>query len=244
MIQEIGTGYIKNCDHNTCRFGGICDYDAEGIPHCICSYQCPPKGAEESVCGSDGRLYENECKLQEEACRRQQDIAIEDSKLCEENKVIPCDGDTPLIDPSTGKDYYCGEELGAKQCPPNSYCHESAKFSKCCSEVDTTKPCSESFYGCCPDGITAVLEANNFSCPNSCNCNKLGSFSSSCDSITKQCNCKPGVGGLQCDRCEPGYWGLHKISEGNSGCIRKWSTCFFIDQNNIFYLSHSISLLL
>ena len=49
MIQEIGTGYIKNCDHNTCRFGGICDYDAEGIPHCICSYQCPPKGAEESV---------------------------------------------------------------------------------------------------------------------------------------------------------------------------------------------------
>lgn len=24
-----------------------------------------------------------------------------------------------------------------------------------------------------------------------------------------------GVGGLKCDRCEAGFWGLHKISEGN-----------------------------
>lgn len=30
------------------------------------------------------------------------------------------------------------------------------------------------------------------------------------------------LGGLTCDRCEQGFWGLHKISEGNSGCIRMY----------------------
>ncbi|GFW86655.1 hypothetical protein TNCV_4334391 [Trichonephila clavipes] len=51
-----------------------------------------------------------------------------------------------------------------------------------------------------------------------CNCNRLGSYGLTCDAETKQCSCKPGVGGLRCDRCEPGYWGLHKATEGNSGC--------------------------
>lgn len=57
-----------------------------------------------------------------------------------------------------------------------------------------------------------------------CKCNKLGSYGETCDPQTRQCSCKPGVGGLRCDRCEPGFWGLPKISEGNSGCIRKFAT--------------------
>ena len=42
-----------------------------------------------------------------------------------------------------------------------------------------------------------------------------------CDPDTSQCKCKPGVGGVHCDRCEPGYWGLPLIAEGRSGCTRK-----------------------
>lgn len=49
-----------------------------------------------------------------------------------------------------------------------------------------------------------------------------GSYSDTCDPITQQCSCKPGVGGLKCDRCEPGFWGLPKISEGYQGCIREY----------------------
>lgn len=49
-----------------------------------------------------------------------------------------------------------------------------------------------------------------------------GSYSDTCDPVTQQCSCKPGVGGLKCDRCEPGFWGLPKISEGYQGCIRKY----------------------
>ena len=30
------------------------------------------------------------------------------------------------------------------------------------------------------------------------------------------------------DRCEQNFWGLHKISEGNSGCIRKYSIKLFL----------------
>lgn len=81
--------------------------------------------------------------------------------------------------------------------------------------------CSDSWHGCCPDGKTAARGPNGAGCPSLCNCNRLGSVSDTCNPETGQCECKPGVGGLKCDRCMPGYWGLPKISEGHQGCIRK-----------------------
>lgn len=51
----------------------------------------------------------------------------------------------------------------------------------------------------------------------------VGSYSETCEPNTEQCQCKPGVGGAKCDRCEPGYWGLPKITSGHQGCLRK---CF------------------
>jgi len=57
-----------------------------------------------------------------------------------------------------------------------------------------------------------------------CLCNTLGSYGPSCESATSQCTCRPGVGGLHCDRCDPGYWGLQRISTGNTGCTRELTT--------------------
>ena len=54
-----------------------------------------------------------------------------------------------------------------------------------------------------------------------CQCNVIGSLGVTCDPVTRQCPCKPGVGGVRCDRCESGYWGLPRITDGNSGCTRK-----------------------
>lgn len=87
--------------------------------------------------------------------------------------------------------------------------------------------CSDSWHGCCPDGKTAARGPNGAGCPSLCNCNRLGSVSDTCNPETGQCECKPGVGGLKCDRCMPGYWGLPKISEGHQGCIRKHT--FWLD---------------
>ncbi|XP_074597901.1 agrin-like isoform X2 [Brevipalpus obovatus] len=81
------------------------------------------------------------------------------------------------------------------------------------------KKCHQTLYGCCPDGETPSLGPWSAGCPDTCNCNRHGSTSLSCDPVTKQCSCKPAVGGLKCDRCEPGYWGLNQISlDGTSGC--------------------------
>ncbi|XP_068597953.1 usherin [Brachionichthys hirsutus] len=54
-----------------------------------------------------------------------------------------------------------------------------------------------------------------------CSCSDTGSISSSaggvpsCDQDTGQCQCKPHVTGLSCDRCEFGYWNLSHPA----GCV-------------------------
>lgn len=63
----------------------------------------------------------------------------------------------------------------------------------------TTK-CMFSKHGCCPDNVAAALGPGYLGCPGTCGCNKLGSIGTRCDPITKQCQCKPGVGGLRCER--------------------------------------------
>ncbi|ODN03387.1 Agrin [Orchesella cincta] len=80
--------------------------------------------------------------------------------------------------------------------------------------------CEKSAYGCCPDGFTSALGPKHGGCPSLCNCNKLGSVEETCDPSTQECRCRTGVGGPKCDRCLPGYWGLHRIGmEGKEGCM-------------------------
>ncbi|XP_076369513.1 agrin-like isoform X2 [Tachypleus tridentatus] len=211
---DLGSG---SCGSKGCQFGGVCDYDSQGLPTCVCDFHCSSE--KEPVCGSNRRLYDNECYLREAACNLQQEIRTVARDSCEESSELPCHGEPPLVDPVNGFEYYCGGRTGVDRCPPNSYCHETPSFAKCCRKVALIKTCADSPYGCCPDGKTQAQGYDKAGCPSVCSCNRLGAYSQTCDPISNQCSCKPGVGGLRCDRCEPGFWGIHKIAEGNSGCI-------------------------
>ncbi|XP_026571551.1 agrin [Pseudonaja textilis] len=79
--------------------------------------------------------------------------------------------------------------------------------------------CSKTVYGCCPDNMTLALGVGSAGCPSTCHCNPYGSYGGSCDPSIGQCSCKPGVGGLKCDRCEPGFWNFRGIvTDRKSGC--------------------------
>ncbi|XP_073700504.1 laminin subunit beta-3 [Garra rufa] len=50
------------------------------------------------------------------------------------------------------------------------------------------------------------LNANNPLGCSKCSCSPDGSISDVCDQLTGQCQCRPHVEGLSCDRCAAGYW--------------------------------------
>ncbi len=38
-VEEQGSG-VGVCDESTCRYGGVCEYDAEGSHGCMCNFNC------------------------------------------------------------------------------------------------------------------------------------------------------------------------------------------------------------
>ncbi|KAL0132239.1 hypothetical protein PUN28_000198 [Cardiocondyla obscurior] len=210
------------CKDIHCDFEATCELGPDKFPRCSCRFDCASISPENMrpVCGSDLRIYSSLCAMKMEACQRQQELRLRPLDLCQGMETKPCNGDSPLVD-SEGKEYDCGSGPERKDCPSNSYCHQTPRFARCCKKVHGIQvvKCADSWHGCCPDGKTAARGPDGAGCPSLCGCNRLGSVSDTCNPETGQCECKPGVGGLKCDRCMPGYWGLPKISEGHQGCI-------------------------
>lgn len=42
----------------------------------------------------------------------------------------------------------------------------------------------------------------------SCGCDETGALNATCHPVTGMCSCRPGVGGQNCDRCLPGFFGF------------------------------------
>ncbi|KAL8568100.1 hypothetical protein ACOMHN_000324 [Nucella lapillus] len=214
-------GIAEDCNEEECsRYGGKCTVHPDGTFSCACAFYCP--AVRSPVCGSDGQTYGNECQLRSARCSKKLDIHTVPMDNCGEFDIgndEPCDGAAPLKKEDSGQDYNCLPRMDT--CPSGSYCHITPSFAKCCrEETHSGRTCHETTFGCCKDGRTAALGPNGAGCPENCNCNPVGSYGSSCDPVTKQCTCKPFVGGTRCDRCEIGFWGLHKIAEdGNAGCL-------------------------
>ncbi|XP_028029690.1 agrin-like [Bombyx mandarina] len=211
------------CARVQCAYEATCAVDSNGQPRCACLFDCAAAAAASTsspVCASDLRLYPTLCHMKLEACRRQEDLRLRPLALCRGLEFRPCGDDEPLTD-KEGRPYDCGGGPHRKDCPMGSYCHHTAKAARCCRKdkgVTEKKGCQDTWHGCCADGVTAARGPGGAGCPSQCGCHRLGSVREQCDE-SGQCSCRAGVGGLKCDRCEPGYWGLPRIGTGHAGCI-------------------------
>ncbi|RWS29760.1 agrin-like protein [Leptotrombidium deliense] len=265
-ITVVSKGSCDLCRNIHCKYGARCE---DG--HCICPTNCPEE--KEPLCATDGSTYSNECEMSKYACETNLELGIrfygecrklidatDDEEGSKETRVYEGSGDDDgdEIRIKTCNDLKCN--FGAKcdetvsgqpKCVCSFYCdtnnssilicgndgifYENECFLKqaecdkgkeltivppdaCKATTASITNCRTNIYGCCPDGKTPSQGPKFAGCPSTCGCNRLGSYSMTCDPISNQCSCKPGVGGVKCDRCEPAFWGLHKISEGNSGC--------------------------
>lgn len=95
------------------------------------------------ITGSDGRIYDNECIFREEICNRQQEIRQMEMIYCKKFLNIPCQGEPPLVNEFTKKEYDCQYQ----NCPKDSYCHKGPDFAKCCHESDFEEDCLDTIFG-------------------------------------------------------------------------------------------------
>lgn len=47
-------------------------------------------------------------------------------------EVKPCNGEGAVLDPETGEELDCGSGPKRKDCPLDSYCHQTPHFARCC----------------------------------------------------------------------------------------------------------------
>ncbi|XP_064483526.1 agrin-like isoform X2 [Ornithodoros turicata] len=231
-LEVSSRGPCDSCRGVECRYGATCQ---NGV--CVCP-DCDE--AQDAVCGSDGRTYPSECFLRRAACEQ----AREDLTVLTRGDCPPEDGSGS--EGSGCNSCRFGSECRGDECRcPDSPCppapapvcgSDGTWYASAChlqreaclrqrelrvvgaSRCEAARSCSRSPHGCCPDGATPALGPRGAGCPSVCRCNRLGALGPTCDPASAQCACKPGVGGLRCDRCQPGYWGLHRISDGVNGC--------------------------
>ncbi|XP_006871817.1 PREDICTED: agrin [Chrysochloris asiatica] len=176
-------------------------------------------------CGSGGSGSGEDGECEPELCRQRGGVWDEDS----EDGPCVCDFScqSVLRNPVCGSDgvtYGTECELKKARCESQRELYVAAQGA-CRGPTAASLPplapphCTQTPYGCCQDNVTAARGVGLAGCPSVCQCNPHGSYGGSCDPASGQCSCRPGVGGIKCDRCEPGFWNFRGIvTDGRSGC--------------------------
>ncbi|KAM9687274.1 agrin isoform 2-T2 [Trichechus inunguis] len=176
-------------------------------------------------CGSGGSGSGQDGECEPELCRQRGGVWDEDS----EDGPCVCDFScqSVLRNPVCGSDgvtYGTECELKKARCESQRELYVAAQGA-CRGPTAAPLPpmaplhCTQTPYGCCQDNVTAARGVGLAGCPSVCQCNPHGAYGGSCDPASGQCSCRPGVGGIKCDRCEPGFWNFRGIvTDGRSGC--------------------------
>ncbi|XP_047580666.1 agrin isoform X5 [Lutra lutra] len=215
-LHVVSAGHCQTCGDAVCAFGAVCLAGRCVCPRC----EQPPPGP---VCGSDGVTYDSACHLREAACQQQTQI--------EEARAGPCEqAECGSGGSGSGEDGECEQELCRQHggvwdedsedgpCVCDFSCHSVLRSPVCGSDGVTYGTECELKKARCESQRELYVTAQG-ACRGSCHCNPHGSYGGTCDPATGQCSCRPGVGGLKCDRCEPGFWNFRGIvTDSRSGC--------------------------
>ncbi|KAI1287357.1 Agrin [Halotydeus destructor] len=193
---------LSFCGQFKCDFGGECSIDGFGLPFCNCNFQCDAKFHGLGIAANTQRKFIFVSSYFHQVCGT-------DGQLYENECALKEQACRIQRDIGVQADKFCDPSLKALEQQRSNNALKSIDFLTC----------TKSEFGCCIDGTTTAPAPRYAGCPETCSCYKHGSHGSTCHPVTKQCSCKPGTGGLKCDRCEAGFWGLHKIPEGNDGCL-------------------------
>ncbi|KAL4831732.1 hypothetical protein H8958_015365 [Nasalis larvatus] len=233
-VCSAGQCVCPRCEHPppgpVCGSDGVTYGSACELREAACRQQTQIEEAragpcEQAECGSGGSGSGEDGDCEQELCRQRGGVWDEDSE------------DGPCV-----CDFNCQSVLGSPVCGSDGVTYSTEcelKKARCESRQElsvvaqgacrgpTFAPllpvapshCAQMPYGCCQDNITAARGVGLAGCPSACQCNPHGSYGGTCDPVTGQCSCRPGVGGLRCDRCEPGFWNFRGIvTDGQSGC--------------------------
>ncbi|XP_060055805.1 agrin isoform X3 [Erinaceus europaeus] len=238
-LHVASTGQCQSCGDTVCAFGAVCLAGQCVCPRC----ERPPPGP---VCGNDGVTYPSSCELREASCQQQVHIEEVRAGPCEQAECGSGgsgSGEDSECEPELCRqrggiwdedsdDGPCVCDFSCQSIPRSPVCgSDRVTYGTECelkkARCPTLAPllpaaplhCTQMPYGCCQDNATAAQGVGLAGCPSSCQCNPHGSYGGTCDPATGQCSCRPGVGGLKCDRCEPGFWNFRGIvTESRSGC--------------------------
>ncbi|XP_069893156.1 agrin isoform X3 [Dipodomys merriami] len=213
------------CGSDGVTYGSACELQEAACRQQMHIEEARPGPCEQPECGSGGSGSGEDGECEPERCRQRGGVWDEDSEdgpcVCD----FSCQG--VLRSPVCGSDgvtYGTECDLKKARCESQRELYvvgqgacRSTTLAPLLPEVLTH--CTQTPYGCCQDNVTAARGVGLAGCPGTCRCNPHGSYGATCDPATGQCSCRPGVGGLRCDRCEPGFWNFRGIvTNGQSGC--------------------------